>query len=100
MPIPDILHIVCYAKVVEDKEDGVYIDDVHFGGAGITKRDAERIAKNCVSTVRGGTIIPMILETTGKNQLIDIIDKAKARFRRMEDEMAAAEEIIRNNKRR
>jgi hypothetical protein len=95
------MYIVCFAKIVDDKHDGIQLAGVHFGGAAPDYKSAEQIARDCVNNVRGGTVIPRIFNVTGHYQLLPAMNEAIARFRRLEADMVSAEEIIaRSNKRK
>lgn len=91
------MYVVFYAKVIDDKDDGVYMAGIYFGGLGKTLADAEAEARDCVNTVRGGTILPKIYELPGERQLIQVMNKAVDKFRILEREMFAAEDIIERN---
>jgi hypothetical protein len=92
---------VFYAKIVDDKQDGVYLADVYFGGIGKDNKEAEKIARECVNVVRGGTIIPKIITLNGSFQLLSAMKEATEKFQAMEREMFLAEDIIaHNNKKR
>jgi len=87
-------YIVCFAKVVDDKHDGVHLAGVYFGGIASDHPGAEQVARDCVNTVRGGTVIPRIFAVSGRYQLLPTMREAILRFRRLEADMMSAEEII------
>lgn len=86
--------VVAYAKVVEDKEDGIYVQGVFFGGIATTKEEAEQLARDCVNSVKGGTILPRLIHAPGeKANVLAAMDVAAARFHQIERQMFDAEEI-------
>lgn len=85
--------VVTYAKVVEDKDDGIYMQGVFFGGIASTKDEAERIARECVNGVKGGTILPKLIVTQGKADVLQAMETAGKRFAQLEVQMFQAEEI-------
>lgn len=87
-------YVVAYAKITESKTDGICLEGVFFGGVGITAEDAEDIARNCVNSVRGGTIIPKILPVNGKCQVIDVLYDAIENFEKITNQMIEAHKTI------
>ena len=98
--VANIRHIVVFARVIEDKQDGVYISGVYFGGLSGTKEGADEIAHYCVNNMRGGIIIPKIFKTSSKNDLLNIMDEARKRFWALEQRMIEAEDIMQRNQER
>ena len=92
-----VMFVVFYAKVVNDKDDGIYISDIHFGGVAGSLPEAESVAKDCVNTVSGGTILPKIYPLEGTHQLVPIMLTAVRKFRVQECEMFEAEDILERN---
>ncbi len=92
--------LIVYAKAVDDKELGVYIEGVYFGGISDTQADAGFIARACVNGTRGGTAIPKIIPIVGNNSLIALFDESKARFVKLEREMIENEDILLANQKR
>lgn len=85
--------VVAYAKVIEDKDDGIYLQGVFFGGIATTKGEAEQIARECVNSVKGGTILPKLIMTQGKANVLQAMEVAGKRFAQLEVKMFQAEEI-------
>jgi hypothetical protein len=85
--------VVAYAKVVEDKIDGICIQGVFFGGIASTREEADSIARDCVNNVKGGTILPRLFPTEGKADVLLAMDIAATRFGHLEVQMFQAEEI-------
>ena len=90
---------VVYAKILLDKDEGVELQGIYFGGIGDTIQDAETIARECVNIIKGGTIMPRIVKITSDNYsiidaLYDVADKFESTTKRMRD----AESILRRNK--
>lgn len=92
--------VVCYAKIAEDKDDGYYLAGVYFGGIGDNKESADKIARDCVNTIKGGTIIPHLAQLTGKHQLPSIMQAALEKFRQMESRFIEVEDIMENTAKR
>ena len=90
---PDQEIVVTYAKVIEDKEDGIYIQGVFFGGIATTRDEAEKIARECVNGVKGGTILPKLIVTQGKADVLKAMETAGKRFDQLEVQMFEAEDI-------
>ena len=92
-------YVVAYAKVVDDKREGIYIQGVYFGGVGNTPTEADSIARECVNSCRGGTIIPKVIPSPSKDTILQALRTASQQFSMMEHQMLQAEEIYnRNNK--
>jgi hypothetical protein len=87
-------YLVAYAKITED-EDGITLQGVYFGGIGDTLEDADNIARDCVNTIRGGTIIPKVLRITRPQQVLDIFYDAIDAFEATTAQMVEADETIR-----
>ncbi len=90
----DNTYMVAYAKVIDDKDNGVYMQGIYFGGIAGTPAEAEAVARACVNSVKGGTVIPRIIPMDNNNQILDAVDRAVKRFNTMEVQMVQAEEII------
>ncbi len=94
-------YLVAYAKIVVDKTtDAARIElaGVFFGGIGETQAEAEAIAKECVNTIRGGTILPRVVKLEGDGQLIEALYDATERFERIAANMIEADAIITKRK--
>jgi hypothetical protein len=91
--------VVIYGKAIDDKEIGIYIDGVFFGGIAENQEDAEQLAKECVNYTVGGVAIPKIIPI-GRKNLHEIFKEAKIRFDKIEREMIEAESIIQANQQR
>jgi len=86
--------VVAYAKIITDKEDGVSLAGVFFGGLGDTVDEANALAKDCVNTIRGGTILPRVLPIEGDGQLLEAMFDATDKFEQVTAYMIEANEII------
>jgi hypothetical protein len=95
--VPDKF-IVAYAKIVVDRDDGIMLQGVYFGGIGDTLPEAENLARECVNTVRGGTILPKVLRVQGDHKVIDALYEATEKFERVTANMVETDQII-NTKR-
>jgi hypothetical protein len=86
-------YIVAYAKITED-DTGITLQGVYFGGVGKTFDEAEVIARECVNTIRGGTIIPKVLKLTRPQQLTDVFYDVMDAFESITAQMIEADETI------
>lgn len=87
-------YVVAYAKFVDSKDEGAVLEGVFFGGVGSTADEADEIAKKCVNSVRGGTILPKISPLDGPEQVIDALYDAAEIFERTEQSMKEAHRTI------
>jgi hypothetical protein len=90
---------VIYGKAVDDKEIGIYIDGVYFGGVANDLAEADQLAKVCVNGMVGGIAIPKIIPI-GDSNLHHIFKEALARFAKIEREMVETETILCANQQR
>jgi hypothetical protein len=86
--------IVAYAKISIDKEDGIALQGVYFGGLGETHDEAELIARECVNTIKGGTVLPRILMITDSYKIIDALYDVHDRFESLTNKMREADDIM------
>jgi hypothetical protein len=87
-------YVVAYAKIVTDKIDGISLAGVFFGGLGDTSEEAEKLAKDCVNTIRGGTILPKVMPIEGSGQLLEAMFDATDKFEQVTAYMVEANDII------
>ena len=93
-------YIVAYAKIIADKEN-INLQGVYFGGASSSPEEANAIARNCVNTIRGGTILPKVMPVKGTGQLLDAMFDACERFEQITAYMVESNEtIVRTNNRK
>lgn len=64
--------LVLYARITIDKNDGILLNGVYFGGVGL-KEEAEAIATDCVNIMRGGTILPKVVPIPDDVDFIELI---------------------------
>jgi hypothetical protein len=88
-----VKHIVAYAKISTDK-DKIALQGVYFGGVGDTQIEADAIARECVNTIRGGTILPQVLPLEGQGQLMDAMFDACDKFEQVTAYMVEANDTI------
>ena len=87
-------YVVVYGKVIEDKEEGMIFTFPFFGGEAGSLQGAEDIAKELVNDkTRQAIVIPHIFNKKKGESLQAVLDGAKKRFRRMEEDMYECEEI-------
>ena len=87
------LHVVAYAKITVDKREGISLQGVYFGGMG-TFQEAEVIARECVDTIRGGTILPRIVKLDEDNLIVEALQDAQEKFEKIVQNMSASDEIV------
>jgi len=92
--------VVMYGKAVDDKEIGIYLEDVYFGGIANTQNEADAIARECVNNIRGGTAIVKIIPIGDRNVLLELFKDAKSRYDKIEKEMIETEAILEANQQR
>src|SRR5271166_3262266 len=86
--------VVTYAKIIEDKKEGVFMQGVYLGSLGDDRAEAEKIARECTNSGRGNTtIIPRLFPYIDGDSILPILDKAQVQFNHMENQMLAAEDI-------
>ena len=88
--------VVMYAKVVDDKEIGVLMTGIYFGGLAETEAEADEIARKCVLSTQGGTAITRITPLAG-NDLKGTVKHVESIFDRMADRMYENEAVITKN---
>lgn len=93
-------YAIVYAKIVETKDNGIMIDDVFFGGIGSSIEEAEQIARECVNTIKGGTILARVLELTGPEQVVEVLYAAADNFEKITKQMIEAQKTIENTQNR
>ncbi len=96
----DAGYIVAYAKISIDKEDGINLQGVFFGGIGQSNEEAEQIARECVNTIKGKTVLPKVIKLTPEYNVIDALYDAYDRFEEMTAKMREADDIINRENRR
>lgn len=92
-------YVVCYAKITTEKSSFVSMSEVYFGGVAQTLQDAEVIARDCVNSSRGGTIVPKIAKTSEDDHgcIIDTLDDLVGKLDDMLVNMQESEIIINNS---
>lgn len=92
--------VIVYGKVVDDKEIGIYIEDIYFGGLAQTEEEEEEIKRYCANNIRGGYAVPKSFEIEGHNSLPQVFVEARRRFHDMERTMCENEQILEANQSR
>jgi len=90
----DRTYCVSYAKISLDKEDGVELLGIFFGGVSQSEQEAEVIAAECVNTTKGCTVIPSILVINEDMDLLHTMDDAHDRFKKKIAQMQEAYSIL------
>lgn len=94
-------YMVAYAKLSIDKEIGVNLLGVFLGGVAESHEEAEVLARDCVNSIKGKTVLPKIIKIDDKYRVIDALYDVHDRFEQMTEKMREAELIMdrENNKR-
>lgn len=87
-------YMVAFAKMSIDKEDGISLQGVYLGGVSDTHEEAEVIARECVNSIKGKTILPRIIRIDANYKVIDALYDAHDRFEAMTEKMREAESIM------
>lgn len=87
-------YLVAYAKIVVDKENGISLAGVYFGGIGDTPAEAEIIARECVNTIRGGTILPKVMPLEDNGHVLEALYDATDKFERVTENMKEADATV------
>lgn len=90
------MYVVVYGRFVDDKQEGVYLDGVYFGGVAPDQESANAIASSCVNGAKRGTSFPKILPFR-PGSFVELLDEAAEKFAKMEASMIEAEDIQRAN---
>ena len=90
-------YMVTYACIIDDKEDGVYMQDIYFGGIADGYAEAEGIARACVNSTKSGTIVPKIVPLHSGDVVLNVMHNVIKRFRDLEQQMFATESIMNRN---
>lgn len=85
-------YVVAYAKVVVDK-NGIDLQGIFFGGITDSEKEANRIADECNSRVKSGTILIKIIQTE-EHVILDALSEAIKKFEIIISQMQEAERII------
>lgn len=87
-------YLIAYAKISIDKEEGIELQGIYFGGISDTEKEADEIATECVNISKGGTILPTILRLNAPEDLLDTMDIVNSRFEAKTKQMREANEIL------
>lgn len=92
--------LVAYARIQSDKNSEIALQGVYFGGVGNTPEEAECIARECVNTVKGGTILPKIIRLDETNSVIDGLLDAMEKFEQVTAYMVEADSTYKRSVKR
>lgn len=87
-------YCISFAKVALDKNNGISLIGIFFGGVTTDEDEAAKLATHCVDTIKGYTILPMISEIDGPESLLDILDDATEKFEKKIKQMQEAYVIL------
>ena len=85
---------IIYAKISTDKDTGISLQGVYYGGQAETFSLAESIARDCVNSIKGGTIIPRIYKLDTDIDLVEAMYIATEKFEKDVERMVEADKII------
>lgn len=86
-------YLIAYAKITENKFDGLVMEGIYFGGVAESFEHGENLARECASSIKGGTIIPKVFEMTS-DCFIDALDTATSKFENIYDNMLQVDNTI------
>ena len=86
--------IIIYAKISTDKDNGIGLQGIYFGGQATTFESAEGLARDCVNSIKGGTIIPKIYRLDEDIDLVEAMYTATEKFEKDVERMIEADKII------
>lgn len=92
--------LVTYAKYTNDKSDGIVFGDVYFAGIESTREAAEALGKECVNTVKGGTIIVKINKVLPPYNVLEIMYDVIDMQQKFADDLAEAQQILNSTNRK
>ncbi len=85
--------VVMYAKVVDDKNMGILMVGIFFGGLADNENEADDIARRCVAATQGGTAVTRIA-TMINNDLMATVKHVVSIFDRMAERMYDNESVV------
>lgn len=86
-------YLVMYARVVDDKDIGILMTGIYFGGIAEHETEADEIARKCVAINQGGTAIPKIIKIRG-NDLPSTMRVMTESFDRLAERMYENESTV------
>jgi len=89
-------YLVAYARIQSDKDSDITLQGVFFGGIGESLQEADTIARECVNTIKGGTILPKVL-TLDQSTVIDAMLDATEKFEQVTAYMIEADNTIKRS---
>jgi hypothetical protein len=95
-----VTYLVAFARIQSDKDSDIALQGVYFGGVGETPEEAERIARECVNTIKGGTILPKIIQLSDTNSVIDGLLDAMEKFEQVAAYMVEADNTYKRSMKR
>lgn len=85
--------LVVFAKFTESKND-ITLEGVFFGGISPCFDEAKLIARECVNTIKGGTINSKVYELTDGMTVIDVMYEAADTYEKIVNMMIEANSTI------
>jgi hypothetical protein len=92
--------IVTYAKILDDKQKGISIGGIYFGGLCQSEDEAAQIAKDCTHTIKNGMIIPKIAPLTDAANFTDALYDLYDQYCNMCDKMILANDVYNKPRRK
>ncbi len=93
-------YLVAYAKFTHDKEKGIQLQGVFFADIAADEAEAQKIAKHCVNTIKGGTVLIKMSKIERPLHILDAMYDMTDQFEKLLKEMVEAERIITKNSQR
>jgi hypothetical protein len=92
-------YLVAYARIQSDKDSPITLQGVFFGGIGSSVTEADTIARECVNTIKGGTILPKVLNLDNTT-VIDAMLDAMEKFEQVTAYMVESDNTIKRSNRK
>lgn len=93
------MYVIVYAKMTISKSI-VKLDGVYFGGICDDEEESSQIARDCVNNIRGGAIMPKVIEISDDYNVLDAMLDATDKFEYIARQMIEANNIIEGNNKR
>lgn len=87
---------VFYGKAIDDKDNGIYIENIYFGGIADDQEKADDLAKQC--NVQAKNAIAIIKIIPYRTPLQSVFSHARNVFHNLERDMIETEDAIKYKK--
>ncbi len=91
-----MLKLVMFGKFIDDKELGIHLSDIYYGGLVSSEEEERELSQTCIKNTKNGTIIPKSVIVQG--DFLAKVASLKDKFYALEVKMMQTEIILENNK--